>query len=83
MINTEIGLQTVGKVKFEGKPGIKNIVGIQWRLIHDGEVVRALVEGSDDTVTTCQANLQVVEFDTKQECLNEIGALSLEYDPKE
>ncbi|GAG88242.1 unnamed protein product [marine sediment metagenome] len=83
MINTDIGLQTVGKVTFTGYPGIQNIVGTQWRLIHDGKVVRALVEGSDDTVTTCQASLKVIEFDTEKGCLDEVKRLGLEYKPEE
>ena len=77
MISTEIGIQTVGKVTFEGKTGIQNIVGTQWRLVHDGKVVRALIEGSDDTVTSCLASLQTAEFDTEQGCLDEIDRLKL------
>lgn len=80
MINTDIGIQTVGKVTFRGNVGVKNIVGTQYRLIHDGEIVRALVEGSDDTVTSCLAVLQTVEFGTIQECLDEIDRLKLEYE---
>lgn len=79
MINTELGLQTVGEVTFVGKSGIKNIVEVKWRLVYDGETVRALVEGENDTVTSCLSVLNVVEFSTEQECLDEIDRLGLEF----
>ena len=57
----------------------KNITGTDYRLVHNGVKVVALIEGTEKTVTS--TNHRAEECSTKQEALNRINALGLEYEP--
>lgn len=63
------------------KDGIKNITGKMWRVVHDGEKVVAVIEGTETNVTSTSHS--VMEFETQEECLAAIGCLGLKYDPEE
>ena len=58
---------------------IENASGQAYRLVHNGQKVMALIEGSDNTITTSIYTIE--EFATKQLAINRINALGLEYDP--
>ncbi len=55
----------------------KNLTGAKWRLVHNGEKVLALIEGTERTVTSTMHSVE--EFDTRQAALDRIEALNLEY----
>lgn len=55
----------------------KNITGAMFRLVYKDKKVMALVEGTEDTVT--HTIHKVEEFETKQQALDRIKELGLEY----
>ena len=63
------------------KKGIKHITGKGFRLVHDDTKVITLIEGTEQTITS--ANYRVEEWGIKQEALNRIDVLGLEYHQNE
>ena len=63
-----------GQIRFTSNQSRGNC----WRLVHDGEKVRALVEGSDKDITSSMSIIE--EFETKQDVLKRINTLGLHYD---
>lgn len=58
---------------------IENASGQAYRLVHNGVKAMALIEGTG--VTTTSTIYTIEEFATKQEALDRINFLGLEYDP--
>jgi len=56
----------------------KKMTGAMFRLVYKDKKVMALIEGAEDTVT--HTIHKVEEFKTKQEALDRIKELGLEYD---
>ncbi len=52
-----------------------NVTGAKWRLVHNGEKVLALIEGTEKSVTSTMHDVE--ELDTKQKALDRIEALDL------
>lgn len=61
------------------KYGTKNVTGEGFRLVHNNEKVVTIVEGTAETITS--TNHEVEEFETEQEVLGQITKAGLEYDP--
>ncbi len=66
-----------GKTKY----GTKNITGVGFGLIHNNTKVIALIEGTEKLVTS--TNHKAEERSTKQEVLDRINKMGLEYTPPE
>ena len=49
---------------------IKNITGVKWRLVYNDEKVLALIEGSENTVTSFRADFKSIEFETEKDALS-------------
>ncbi len=58
---------------------IENATGQAYRLVHNGQKVMALIEGADNTTTSTIYTIE--EFATKQQALDRINSLGLEYAP--
>ena len=58
---------------------VEKAAGAAYRLVHNGQKVMALIEGTDSTITTSIYTIE--EFATKQEAIDRINVLGLEYDP--
>ncbi len=58
---------------------IENASGQAFRLVHNGLKVMALIEGADNTTTSTIYTIE--EFATKQQVIDRINSLGLEYDP--
>ncbi|KKL03618.1 hypothetical protein LCGC14_2624340, partial [marine sediment metagenome] len=58
---------------------VETASGKAYRLVHNGQKVMALIEGTDITFTTSIYTIE--EFVTKQQALDRINSLGLEYDP--
>ena len=67
------------KGKLELSFTVEKASGQAYRLVHNGVKVMALIEGTDITFTTSIYTIE--EFATKQEALDRINVLGLEYDP--
>lgn len=63
-----------GQIRFTSNQSRGNC----WRLVHDGENVRAVVEGSSKDITSSMSIIE--EFGTKQDVLKRINTLELHYD---
>jgi len=55
--------------------------GKMFRLVHDGKTAFTIIEGTDKNQTACTHNIE--EFETVQECLDQIKELGLQYNPQE
>ncbi len=60
--------------------GSKDMTGAKWRLVYDKNKFIALIEGTEDTVTT--TSHLVEEFGTKKEAIERIRVMGLEYEPE-
>ncbi len=58
---------------------VENASGQAYRLVHNGLKVMALIEGTD--ITTTSTIYTIEEFVTKQQALDRINSLGLDYDP--
>ncbi len=58
---------------------VEKASGAAYRLVHNGLKVMALIEGTDITFTTSIYTIE--EFVTKQQAIDRINSLGLEYDP--
>jgi len=58
---------------------VEKAAGAGYRLVHNGIKVMALINGTDITFTTSIYTIE--EFATKQQAIDRINALGLEYDP--
>ena len=63
------------------KYGTKNITGVGFRLVYNNTKVIALIEGTEQTITS--TNHKAEEWGTKQEALNQIDILGLDYEPSD
>jgi hypothetical protein len=61
------------------KYGTKNVTGTGFRLVHNDTKVVALIEGTEQTITS--TNHKAEERSTKQEALTRIDILGLESEP--
>ena len=60
------------------KGNVKNLKGKNFRLVHDGVMVLAIIDGTAKNVTTTIHS--VAEFNTKGQAVSEIENLGLEYE---
>ena len=65
----------------ETKYKTKNITGVGFRLIYNSMKVVALIEGTEQTVTSTNHNAE--ERGTKQAVLDRIDVLGLKYEPSD
>ena len=65
----------------ETKYKTKNITGAGFRLVYNSTKVIALIEGTEQTITS--TNHKAEERSTKKEILNQIDILGLDYEPSD
>ena len=58
---------------------VENASGAAYRLVHNGQKVMALIEGTD--ITTTSTIYTIEQFATKQQAIDRINSLGLEYAP--
>ena len=66
-------------IKSELSFTVENASGKAHRLVHNGQKVMALIEGTDITFTSTIYTIE--EFTTKQQAIDRINSLGLEYGP--
>jgi len=58
---------------------VNHASGKFFRLLYDNKKVSAIVEGTENTITSTMRTIE--EFDTEKEVFDRIAVLGLEYDP--
>ena len=69
--------EETGELSFD----LNQKTGTDWALIHDDKTALAVIEGSEKGFT--ETIHKIEEFETEQECLDQIKKLGLIYNPPE